>query len=76
MKREKIEGLMDIIKDNRIVCDSFFRCEGWQENTTIPQYNQKFSRDKAIQRVIIDVLVESFKFCPWCGKEIKWNITE
>jgi len=53
---EKIKKLIDSIREANspgVVCDSVFRCEGWEK------YYPKWSS-----------VCMTYKFCPWCGKEI------
>lgn len=65
MIKEKAEKLIEAIRHNRspesIVCDSVMRCEGWKQWAHL--INPKYIGFK-----------KSFKFCPCCGKEIKWEI--
>ena len=48
-----------------MVCDRINECEGWKKHSNL-----------YIHGGIIKINGLHFKFCPWCGKEIKWDVLE
>jgi len=74
---EKAKAFIKALREDAqkgFVCDSMFKCDGWLElDKRIKQ-----SRDKPNQVMkdigdLLSSLRGIFKFCPWCGKEIKWE---
>lgn len=53
------------------VCDSIARCAGWKKSMAQINLFQEFLAS-INQRA--EYTGSKFKFCPWCGKEIKWEI--
>jgi tRNA A37 methylthiotransferase MiaB len=57
--REELTKLADFIREDlknpKIVCDSTMKCPGWEKHSYIVVYAN----------------VQEWKYCPWCGKEIK-----
>jgi len=53
------------------VCDRIFECDGWKKSYR--QINDaiilklRLSSDKPCGAIV------PFRFCPWCGQEIKWE---
>jgi len=54
-----------------MVCDRTNRCAGWEKSITQIKLFQEFL-ESINQRV--EYTGNKFKFCPWCGKEIKREI--
>jgi len=48
-----------------LVCDSIFECPGWEKS---------YSKLKEIIDEGKPYTGESFIFCPWCGKQINYNL--
>jgi len=67
---ERLKGLIVSIRDSLspvVVCDSSFKCSGWEEGMEQIEAAQIFcSNHSAGPKYTAPV----FKFCPWCGKEI------
>ena len=51
-----------------IVCDSIFRCEGWESS----YYPIKSAVEYCYTKGMLEH-IKPYKFCPWCGREIKWD---
>jgi len=64
--KKKAEKLIEAIRydmsPESVVCDSVMRCEGWKKAVRL--YKNYSHR----------CLFRSFKYCPWCEREIKWDI--
>jgi len=52
------------------VCDRIFECPGWEKS-----YKQIINGQIYLDSVKnIKYTGDKFKYCPWCGKEITWEI--
>ncbi len=77
MKRtkENLDKFMKAVRDNLrggVVCDSINRCEGWEKS-----FEQIINAQKLLFITKdMEYTGEKFKFCPWCAKEIKWDINK
>lgn len=56
-----------------IVCDRFFFCDSWKKSYR--QINEALLRFRLLSSEPCEPIepIVPFKFCPWCGKEIKWD---
>jgi len=63
MKRtpEELDDIIDKVKRNDIVCDSINRCKGWQKS-----YRSIYEAFLSSKHQILP-----FKYCPYCGKDIR-----
>jgi hypothetical protein len=68
-KAEKlIETISHTNSPDATVCDSVMRCRGWKDFTI------KLRWVSTLTAEYMELIQATFKFCPWCGKEIKWDI--
>ena len=53
-----------------VVCDKIFECPGWEKSYRQLNDAVVFCHTQTAAPKYTGV---PFKFCPWCGKEIKWH---
>jgi len=68
---KKLNKIVEAVRETlspALVCDADFKCWGWEEGMEQIEAAQIFcSNHSAGPKYTAPV----FKFCPWCGKEIK-----
>jgi hypothetical protein len=67
VKVKRAEKLIAALKEdwNKVVCDRVLTCEGMAiYNDATGIYNRKYAP-------VLKNLKESWRYCPYCGKEIK-----
>ena len=65
--KEQLDKLVKSVRKNTgYVCDSLFRCDGWERSM------KQITDCQTFMAITRDVKYTGlpFKYCPWCGKEI------
>jgi len=70
MNITKLKALIACIRDSHSpvpVCDSDFKCPGWEAGMAQIEAAQIFCTNQSARP---RYTAKTFKYCPWCGKEI------